>query len=270
MKNLRSKVAVVTGAGSGIGREISLALAKDGCHLALCDVLPGGLEETRDLLKPMGVNVSLHEVDVSDKDRMKTFSEEVIEEHQHVNILINNAGIASGVTFEDQSLKDFHKVMNINLYGVIYGCKYFLPLLKKEKESHVVNICSIIGLCGNPMLVSYCTSKFAVRGFSESLYLELKAMNIPVTTVYPGWTKTNIIDSANISDKVENLKTYQTFKENFFNKGNSPAIVAKRTIQGIKKNRREVITGVDALLMGLAKKFFPNLALRIVSREYES
>lgn len=270
MKDLRSKVSVITGAGSGIGREVAIALAKKGSHLALGDISMKGLEETRELLRPMGVNVSLHQVDVSDMEQMKNFAQEVIDEHGHAHVLVNNAGVASGVTFQDQSLEDFHRVVDINLFGVVYGCKFFLPFLKKEDDAHIVNICSIIGLCGNPILGSYSASKFAVRGFSESLYIELKEDNVNVTTVYPGWTRTNLIAAANISDNVENLNSYRHFKEKLFSKGNSPQTVARRILYGIRKNKREVIAGLDTLVMGTLKNFIPSLALWIINRSYRS
>lgn len=268
MKNLQSKVSVVTGAGSGIGREVAIALAKKGSHLALGDISPEKLKETREMLRPMGVNVTLHEVDVSHKEQVKVFAEEVSRQHNQINILVNNAGVASGVTFEDQSLEDFHRVMNINLFGVVYGCKFFLPFLKKADEAHIVNICSIIGLCGNPILGSYAASKFAVRGFSESLYIELKAYKIPVTIVYPGWTKTNLIESANISDFVEELNSYKYFKDKFFKKGNSPKTVARRVLYGIRGKKREVIAGADTLFLGVLKSYFPSLAIWVVEKGY--
>lgn len=270
MKDLGSKVAVITGAGSGIGREIAVAMAKEGCHVALCDISQEGLEDTRSRLGSTGANVSTHQVDVSDEARMQTLAEEIINVHKHVHILINNAGVASGVRFDEQSTEDFERIIRINLFGVVYGCKYFLPLLKKEKEAHIVNICSIVGLMGNPMLGAYSTSKFAVRGFSESLWHELADENIGLTIVYPGFTKTGIFDNAALSDKLKKQRYYDIYKEKFTIKGNPPDRVARRVVYGIKKNKRAVVAGLDTFMLGLLLRFWPKKALNVMHNIYQT
>ena len=180
MKKLSDRVAVVTGAAGGIGRATSLALAKEGCHLALCDVNTVGLEETAAMARELGRTVSTHIVDVSNKERMRAFAEEVVAQHGGVNILVNNAGVTVTAPFEHHSLEDFEWIVGINLWGVIYGCKFFLPYLQKADEAHIVNLSSLFGLLGVPSQTSYCATKFAVHGFSEALWVELRDQNIGV------------------------------------------------------------------------------------------
>ncbi len=268
MEHLKSKVAVVTGAGNGIGREIAIALADEGTHLALCDISEEGLEETRKTVLSSNVNVSLHQTDVSQKSQIEALTTEVIDAHRHVHILINNAGIASFGTFEDQALEDFERVQAINFYGVVYGCKYFLPYLKEEAEAHIVNMCSIFGLMGFPIMNAYGTSKFAVRGFSESLWHEVKEYNIGVTVAYPGNTRTHIGDSAKTTKNIENNKEFTKYQQELSKRSTPPKRVAKRIIASIKKNRREVITGLDTAILSLLTSYAPKLALKIPMNLY--
>lgn len=268
MRELQSKVAVITGAGAGIGRELAIALGKEGCHLALCDISQEGLQETQRLLEQWDINVSTHRVDVSDLGQVEALTEEVVQEHRQVDILINNAGVASGVNFEDQSLEDFQWVLSVNLLGVVYGCKCFLPLLKKQPEAHIVNTCSILGLIGWPVLSAYSASKFAIRGFSESLWHELREHHINVTMVFPGYTKTNISGATKFSANVEKRKSFQGFKAKSFDGGNSPVRVARRTVSGIKKNKLEVFVGIDTFVVALFKRYMPNMLLKIINFAY--
>lgn len=270
MKDLGSKVAVITGAGSGIGQEIAVAMAKEGCHIALCDISQKGLEETHKRLEPMGIKVSTHEVDVSDKARMQALPEEIADIHGHIHILINNAGVASGMRFEEQSMTEFERVIAINLFGVVYGCKYFLPYLKKEQEAHIVNISSIAGLIGNPILGAYSASKFAVRGFSESLWHEVGDYNIGLTVAFPGFTRTKIFDQANLSETVKEQEYFDFFKNTLAKKGTPPERVAKRLVYGIKKNKLVIVTGPDTFMMWFLLRFNPRRAFKVIQKIYQS
>jgi len=145
MRDLKGKVAVITGAGSGIGRGLAVNLAKEGCSLALADVDESGLTETVKLLEDENIRAETYRVDVSDQERVYRFADEVIEAYGKVDIVINNAGVQLKETLEDVSYEDLDWLMGINLYGVIYGCKAFLPYLKREPIANLVNVSSVQG-----------------------------------------------------------------------------------------------------------------------------
>src|SRR5277367_5308675 len=192
MSFLSDGVAVVTGAGSGIGRALAQQLSAAGSALALADLDEKGLAETAASLTNKGVRVSTHAVDVSDEIRVKNFSEEVLARHGRVTLLINNAGVALGGTFEEISLDDFRWLMGINFWGTVYGVRYFLPILKKEPRAHIANLSSVFGIIAPAGQSAYSTSKFAVRGFTEALRHELAGSNVRVSPVHPGGIKTPI------------------------------------------------------------------------------
>ena len=203
--DLRGKHAVITGAASGIGRALALNLANEGCRLALADIDSDGLNETAEEAREYGIYVSTHMVDVSDLEQVKLFVNAVIKKHAVVDIVINNAGITIFETLEDVTYEDFERIIDINLWGVIYGCKEFIPYLKKQRSANIVNICSVNGIFTNPNNGPYCTSKFAVRGFTETLIQELSDTNIKVSCVFPGAIKTNIINNAKFYKASKNL-----------------------------------------------------------------
>jgi NADP-dependent 3-hydroxy acid dehydrogenase YdfG len=192
MKDLKGKVAVITGAASGMGRGLAMQLSRAGCMVALGDVNEGALEATADQVKHQGGSVSTHILDVSNREAVFHFAGEVVGIHNQVDILINNAGVIMVSPLKDLSVEDFEWILNINLWGVVYGSMAFLPHLKQRPEANIVNISSTYGLIGIPLHIPYCTSKFAVRGFSESLKLELFDTPVSVSCVYPNLIKTNI------------------------------------------------------------------------------
>ena len=146
MRNLEGKVAVVTGAGHGIGRETAIALANKGCRLALCDINEAALEGVRQELEAAGATVTAHRVDVSDRDQVAQFASDVVDAHGAAHILINNAGVTVYASFEEHDVEDLEWILGVNLWGVIYGCKYFLPHLKAAGEGHIVNLSSVFGI----------------------------------------------------------------------------------------------------------------------------
>ena len=160
---------MVTGAASGIGRATALRLAEKGAHLALVDVNDRGLTEVRAEIERLGRRVSVHDCDVADRSRMEDLVRAVESAHGCVHIVVNNAGVGVASSFEDLPLEDFHWLIGINFWGVVHGCKLFLPLLRRQDEAHIVNISSVFGIMGMPLNSAYCASKFAVAGLSESL-----------------------------------------------------------------------------------------------------
>src|SRR5579863_8199523 len=164
MSFLQGGVAVVTGAGSGIGRALAQQLAAAGSALALVDIDEPALRETAASLSGRGVPVSTHIVDVADEAAMRALSEAVAARHARVTLLFNNAGVALHGRFEEISLDDLRWLMGINFWGVVHGVTYFLPLLKKESRAHIVNISSVFGIVAPAGQSAYAASKFAVRG----------------------------------------------------------------------------------------------------------
>jgi NAD(P)-dependent dehydrogenase (short-subunit alcohol dehydrogenase family) len=181
MQDFSHQVAVITGAGSGIGQALAVALARQGCDLALADLNTDGLEKTRSMLDGTSVKVSVHQVDVASRQALEQFADEVMEFHGKVSLLFNNAGVALAGSAETTSEEDFHWLMNINFWGVVNGCQVFLPLLRKQPQAHIINISSVFGLIAMPTQAAYNASKFAVRGYSEALQQELAPM--------PGWIR---------------------------------------------------------------------------------
>src|SRR6202021_1184186 len=173
MSFLRGGVAVVTGAGSGIRRALAQQLAAAGSALAIADIDEKGLAETAALLPAKQVALSTHILDVSDEAAVRSLAEDVVARHGRVTLLINNAGVALHGTFEEISLDDLRWLMGINFWGVVYGVKYFLPILKQQPRAHIVNLSSVFGIIAPVGQSAYSASKFAVRGFTESVSHEL-------------------------------------------------------------------------------------------------
>lgn len=255
MKILKDKVAVVTGAGSGIGRATAIALAREGCRLALADIYQPGMEATAGEVERSGVKVSQHKIDVASRKEMERFVEEVIEHHGRVHILVNNAGVSVFADFIEQSIEDIEWVLGINLWGVIYGCKFFLPHLRKEEEAHIVNISSSAGIFPTPKMSIYTTSKFAVRGLSETIRTELAKYNIGVTSVHPGMIKTNIPHATKYQEKDKKKK--ETGAAMFSRFGHPPEKAAHKIVKGIKKNSQRVLIGPEAYAFDMLKRAFP-------------
>jgi hypothetical protein len=202
MDSFEGKIAVVTGGGTGMGRELCLQLVKEGCNVATCDVLMENLEETKSLCQEVNpdILVTLHQCDVSSEEAMNHFRDEVIATHgDKINLLFNNAGIGGGGSFlnpEDRA--DWERTFNVCWYGVYYGCRAFIESLVNADESHIVNTSSVNGFWAsiglNTPHTAYCSAKFAVKGFSEALVTDLR-MNAPhvgVSVVMPGHIGTSI------------------------------------------------------------------------------
>ena len=185
MKNFKDKVAVITGAGSGIGRALAIALARDGAQLALSDVNAAGLAETLKQL-PAGTKAKTYLLDVSSQEAVFAHADEVKRDFGTVHLLFNNAGTTLVGLFDNQSLDEMRWLVNINLWGVIYGTKAFLPMMLAQREGVIVNLSSVLGLVGFPTHSAYNITKFGVRGLTESLWSELKGTGVTAVCVHPG------------------------------------------------------------------------------------
>ncbi len=267
MKNFSERVAVITGAASGIGRAVCVQLAKEGCDLALADVNQDGLREAARGARNLGRKVSTHIVDVSHKSSMEAFSEEVISEHGHVHLLVNNAGVSVTDMVENGNLEDFEWIMGINFWGVVYGCKFFLPYLLEEDEAHIVNVSSLFGLIGFPSQSYYAATKFAVRGFTESLTEELKGANIQVSCVYPGGIKTSLVRDGRFGRGFIGLNQEETVR-NFEEKmaRTTPEKAADILVKGIKNNNSRILIGPEARWIDRLQRFFPKRCASMLSR----
>src|ERR1700739_224416 len=201
MAFLSEAVAVITGAGSGMGRCLAQQLAAKGASLALADVNEKGLDETVALLGGAKEKITRHIVNVAEEAQVRAFAEAVTEQHGRATVLFNNAGVALLGHLEEISLRDFHWLMDINFWGVVHGVTYFLPLLKREKRAHIVNTSSLLGFFGAAGQGAYCASKFAVRGYTESLHHELLGTDVGVTCVHPGFVRTAIAERAKLGER---------------------------------------------------------------------
>ncbi len=260
-------VAVVTGAASGIGRALAVRLAEEKiAGIAISDVKEKGLEETTALASASGVPVSSHVVDVSQRDQVEQFAAEVIGEHGRVTHLINNAGVGVVGTFQQLSIEDFEWLMGINFWGVVYGCKVFLPYLLKEPEAHIVNVSSVFGLIGPEEQSAYCSSKFAVRGFTESLRHELSETNVSVMCVHPGGVKTNIVRNSRVGDQAPQEWKDQSTK--LFDKiaKTTSEDAAEQIVDAINRKETRLLIGKDARAISHISRLFPRAYLKVIER----
>lgn len=255
MKSFTDRVAVVTGAGSGIGRATAEALADRGCRLALVDINAESLAGTADLLAGAGHVTSTHVVDVSDQDQMTSLATDVIDTHGGCNILVNNAGVTSAGAFEDETLDDLHWIVDINVWGVVHGCRAFLPALRRADEAHIVNLSSMVGLLGLPHNASYSLTKGAVRGFTEALRSELITTSIGVTAVFPGAIRTDITNHARGG---EAQRLAQMGSSRFAPLAmRPPRAVARRIVAAIAHNRARCVVGPDARALDAFVRLVP-------------
>jgi short-subunit dehydrogenase len=263
MKNLQGRVAVVTGAGSGLGRAISLELARRGCDIALVDINHQGLDESAKQIVNLGRQCSCHRVDVSSKEQMQALPEAILAEHPAIHILVNNAGVAVAKPFLEQSVDDLEWITGINYWGVLYGCKFFLPYLLAQDEAHIVNLSSSAGLTGMPLQSSYAATKFAVRGLSESLYAELSTTQVGITCVHPGAVATNILKSSRMDDNERDKMSKS------FDKLAMPAEkAAARIVNAIEANRFKLVFCLESRGIELIRRFSP-VALLNIMRSYQ-
>ena len=267
MRELRGWVAAVTGAASGIGRALADELARQGCELALSDVDAVGLEQTRAALSAAGTKVSAARVDVADRDAVFEWADEVAAQHGRVNLIANNAGVALGAAIRNMTLEELDWLMGINFFGVVHGTKAFLPHITRAGAGHIVNISSLFGLIGFPGQGAYNAAKFAVRGFSECLAMELAIEKSPigVTCVHPGGIRTAIARNARIGVNEPNDRTREEIADGFERIARTSAERAAEVIvAGVRRGKRRVIVGPDAHALSLLQRLLPVRYQRLV------
>ncbi len=268
----QNHVAAITGAGSGMGRTLAIHLAKMGCHVALSDINSEQLAQTQELLASYDVKVTTTVLDVSDKDAVDAWANSVMVEHGKVNFIFNNAGVALYSTVEGSSIDELEWVMDINFWGVVYGTKAFLPLIKNSvkqskdndaiEHGHIINISSLFGLTAQPSQSAYNASKFAVRGFTESLRqeLDIQRCGVSATCIHPGGIKTNIANSARGNDSISELgmgtgdKAVRSFNKFLKFDANEAARII---LHATAADQRRCLIGNDAKMIDAIQRTFP-------------
>jgi NAD(P)-dependent dehydrogenase (short-subunit alcohol dehydrogenase family) len=268
--NLTGKTALITGAASGIGRGIALALARRGTNLALADINAPALAETVRVIGEANpaspIRITTHHLDVSDAAAIAALPAEVLLAHPTIDILVNNAGVALGGTFEQVSEADFDWLLSINLFGVIRMTRAFLPALRKSGDARLVNLSSIFGIISPPQQTAYTTSKFGVRGFSNALREELRGSGVGVTVVHPGGVATNIARSARAPSGItpEDNARHAAAAQKALRL--PPERAGEIIVRGIERRADRVIVGNDAKFLTLLERLFPVRHMKILQR----
>jgi short-subunit dehydrogenase len=262
MRQLRGRVAVVTGAAGGIGRAISRALAQRGCELALVDKDAAGLRGAQSDIEQAGGKASVHVTDVADRVQMERLPESILQSHPAIHLLINNAGVSLAGPLEQVSLDDFAWIVGINFWGVVYGCKLFLPHLRRAAEAHIVTILSDFALIGCPTKSAYSATKFAARGFSEALRAELYGTRVGLTCVYPGPADTGIVRNGRTWDPIKAEREAEFLAQ----RGIPLEVIASRVIRGIERNAARVLIGRETYAMDLMQRLSPTLTDALAGR----
>lgn len=262
MKSFSQKIALITGAASGIGRALAIALAKEGCHLALSDIHEEGLAETKSLLNTE-VRCTTHILDVADKEGVYALASDVMQAHGAVDIVINNAGVAIvNGEIRELSYQDFEWVMNINFWGMVYGTNAFLPHLMARDEAWLVNVSSIFGIISFPAQAAYNSSKFAIRGFTEAIRQDLADTSVNISCVHPGGIDTSIVVNARgYSDEEQRKEGAFEFKKVA---KTSPAKAAQVIIKGMKRGKKRILIGNDARFLDKIQRLFPSAYTRFI------
>ncbi|VVE55852.1 SDR family NAD(P)-dependent oxidoreductase [Pandoraea anhela] len=252
MKTFTDKVAAITGAGSGMGRSLACELARRGAHLALSDIDEASVADTAAACRALGVRVTSQRLDVADREAVFAWARDTAATHGKVNLVFNNAGVSLSVPVATARQEDFAWLMNINFWGVVHGTQAFLPYLNDAGEGHIVNTSSLFGIIAMPTQSAYNASKFAVRGFTEALRMELDLMRSPVscTCVHPGGVATNIVTTSRIDESMTaftgiDTQTHRRRANKLIDVTSADA-AARQILAGVERNARRVLVGPDA------------------------
>jgi len=259
MKVFKDKVAVITGAASGIGRSLACGLAARGARLAISDINVEGLAATRRFIGNDAM-VKTYQLDVSSREGFYAHAREVKKDFGTAHYVFNNAGVADGKSINESSIEDFEWLLGINLWGVIYGTKAFLPMMLEQKEGCVVNISSVFGLITVPYQGSYHVAKYGVRGFTECLWRELKGTGVRAVVVHPGGIDTAIAKNAEErADITELTKEQEKFRNTIQNNlTGSPDDCARQIIRGLEKGKKRILAGPGSYFLYYLSRLLPN------------
>lgn len=257
MKSYADRIAVVTGAASGIGQALAIGLARRGCHVAISDLNLDGLAQTAEQVSKFGVRCMMSRLDVADRAAWPRYAEDVGTQFDAVHLVFNVAGVALVDRAATVSLDDFHWLMDINFWGVVYGTRAFLPRLLEADEAHIVNVSSLFGLMSAPMSSTYNASKFAVKGFTDALKMEMAGTPVRVSCVLPGGVKTGIIDHSKFGEQVVDIAREDLAAEFEARARLTATEAAEIILAGVRKNRRRILVGTDAKLLDFIVRLFP-------------
>ncbi|RDH77905.1 SDR family NAD(P)-dependent oxidoreductase [Mycolicibacterium moriokaense] len=271
MKGFDGKVAVVTGAGSGIGQALAIELGRSGAKLAISDVDTEGLAATEERLTALGAPVKTDRLDVTEREAFAQYADAVQEHYGVVNQIYNNAGIAFTGSIEDSQFKDIERVMDVDYWGVVNGTKVFLPHLIASGDGHVINVSSVFGLLAIPGQAAYNAAKFAVRGFTEALRQEMLVAGHPVkvTCVHPGGIKTGIARNMETVDSLDKDELAKYFDKRLASTSAQKA--ARVILDGVSKNKARVLVGTDAKALDMLARVtgagYQRLVAAVTSRQ---
>jgi short-subunit dehydrogenase len=273
MTQISGAACLVTGAASGIGRALARELVTRGCDVAIADRDMAGLKTLAGELEVVAQRkVSVHAVDVADRGLMEALAEEVISTHPSLNILINNAGVALLGQFHEVELADMEWLMNTNFWGVVYGTRFLLPHLSRQRVAHIVNLSSIFGIIAPPGQAAYSAAKFAVRGFSEALRHELEMAHSPVrlSVVHPGGVNTSIARNSRVGTLVSDNHERTEMIERFEKLAEmTPQSAARRIVIGIERNEPRILIGTDARRADFVQRLLPASYWKVIARSLE-
>lgn len=276
MQSFKDKVAVITGAGSGMGQQLAINLAKENCNVVICDINKKTIQETEDIIRKYNVSCTALNLDLREEKNISTLLETTLKNFSKVDLLFNNAGVVAPSSFLNLSEKDWDWCNDINFNALVKLTRIFLPHLMKNEESALINTSSIFGIITTPNNTVYHSSKFAVRGFTESLAMELRDEKIQIHSVYPGHIGTNIVLDAKFdkdflstnTNKAEDTDndpvTIQEFGSTFRDTGMSPDKAAKIILKGVKKNKKRIFVGLDAKVMEIAQRITPSHFMKLI------
>ena len=276
MQSFKDKVAVITGAGSGMGQQLAINLAKENCNVVICDINKKTIQETEEIIRKYNVSVTALNLDLREEENIDNLLETTLKNFSKVDLLFNNAGVVAPSSFLNLSEKDWDWCNDINFNALVKLTRVFLPHLMKNEEAALINTSSIFGIITTPNNTVYHSSKFAVRGFTESLAMELRDEKIQIHSVYPGHIGTNIVLDAKFdkdflstnTNKAEDTDndpvTIQEFGSTFRDTGMSPDKAAKIILRGVKKNKKRIFVGLDAKVMEIAQRITPSHFMKLI------
>jgi len=258
MSYFKDKVCVITGAGSGIGRATAIKLAAQGAIVVASDLHKETIGETQKRIEANGNTCVSYIVDVTDRDAVFDLAAQVVKDHGHADLILNNAGIANIASVEELTAETLKLIMDVDFWGVVNGTQAFLPYMRQSNFGHIANVSSIFGWIGVPQQAAYNAAKFAVHGFTEALRQEMYGTNIKVSCIHPGGVDTQIARNAELPQGQDNDARREEIAQNFKKVVKStPEKAANTIISGIEKGKARILIGRDAHMVDIVRRIFP-------------